>query len=112
LLPATGQFPGPVPHPVRQPHFRQHRTDLRAGGTLPSQTKRHRHVPLGGERPDQVEALENEPDDSAPAGSTTRRLQCYFRAYENDHPPRLVCDEFRTVWAMTPSEVDLVDGMG
>lgn len=40
------------------------------------------------------------------------RVQCYFRVYEHDQPPRLVCDEFRTVQSMSPAEVDRADGMG
>ena len=40
------------------------------------------------------------------------RVQCWFRVYELDRPPRLVCEEFRTLKAMTPTEVDLSDGMG
>lgn len=40
------------------------------------------------------------------------RVQCFFRVYESDHPPRLVCVEFRTVRSMTPTEVDFGDGMG
>lgn len=40
------------------------------------------------------------------------RVQCFFRVYEHDRPPRLVCEEFRTVQAMTPTEVDRADGMG
>lgn len=40
------------------------------------------------------------------------RVACYFRRYENDNPPRLVCDQFRTVQTMSPDEVDRADGMG
>lgn len=40
------------------------------------------------------------------------RVQCYFRVYELDRPPRLVCDGFRTVRSMAPAEVDRDDGMG
>ena len=40
------------------------------------------------------------------------RVQCYFRVLEQLYPPRLRCERFRTVQAMTAIEVDLDDGMG
>jgi hypothetical protein len=40
------------------------------------------------------------------------RVQCYFRVYEAERPPRLVCQEFRSVPAMKPDEIDQADGMG
>lgn len=40
------------------------------------------------------------------------RVQCYFRVHETDRPPRLLCEEFRTVPSMTPPEIDRADGMG
>lgn len=39
------------------------------------------------------------------------RVQCYFRVLELDRPPRLVCQEFRTVQWMTPAGVDRAGGM-
>jgi hypothetical protein len=40
------------------------------------------------------------------------RTQCWFRAFEVERPPRLVCAEFRAVQSLSPSEVDRADGMG
>jgi hypothetical protein len=40
------------------------------------------------------------------------RVQCFFRVYEDDKPPRLVCDEFRTVRSTPPAEADQAGGMG
>ena len=40
------------------------------------------------------------------------RVQCYFRVYEHGSPPRLVCEGFRTVRAMSAPEVDRADGTG
>ena len=34
------------------------------------------------------------------------RVQCYFRVYERDRTPRLVCDGIRTVLSLTPPEID------
>jgi hypothetical protein len=40
------------------------------------------------------------------------RVQCWFRIIELDRPPRLVCEEFRTVRALNPAEIDRSDGLG
>lgn len=40
------------------------------------------------------------------------RTRCFFRVYELDQPPRLVCDEFHSVRSLTPAGVDRADGMG
>ncbi|GLY04529.1 hypothetical protein [Actinoplanes sp. NBRC 101535] len=40
------------------------------------------------------------------------RVQCYFRVFELDTPPRIVCEEFVTVPVMTVSDVDRADGLG
>lgn len=40
------------------------------------------------------------------------RVQCFFRVYERDQPPRLVCDGFHTVRSMSPADIDRASGMG